>query len=163
MTVFTHAALPVLIATVIDGRHVRRTGRRLLSGWQMLGIGVGGVLPDLLNPHLMLDARHGSWTHTAWFLAGVAAAGVALVRWAPRRLAPCVAIGCGAVVLHVLCDGISGGVRLFPPCESVTGDYFIPPRLWFHVDFVVLLAAYLAHWDVRRVVWRRARQKDACA
>ena len=156
MEVVTHALLPVLIAAPLLPA---RTPAR--SRWRPLTlIGLFGALPDLLNPHLSLEDRYASWSHSVpcWLLL---TAGIALVaaRWPrrlPRRLAMLLSFAYG---LHLACDGISGGITWLAPFSAqIIGDDYVSPRWWIPLDFILVLAAYLQlrAWPNLRA-WRHPR------
>jgi membrane-bound metal-dependent hydrolase YbcI (DUF457 family) len=150
MTVVSHFALPVIVAGFINLRAVRRSGQPVFGRLDMALIGLCGILPDLLTPHLSLMARYSSWSHTLWFFAAFLSLALALARLlAPRRrmvLRMCV----GAVFLHILCDTVSGGVNLVPGLGRPLGDYYVSPRYWLWLDLVALVAAYLVCHCARR-------------
>jgi hypothetical protein len=64
----THTCAPVLVALTIDSLRLRKGRQRLFPAKHLIAIGLAGALPDLLHPHLALNARYSSWTHTVWFL-----------------------------------------------------------------------------------------------
>jgi membrane-bound metal-dependent hydrolase YbcI (DUF457 family) len=154
MTPVTHALLPVFL------------GRRWLPkrsdgapSWAASGaVAFSGVLPDVLNPHLGLEARHEAFSHSlvAWMIfAGLLALTARHPRLAPHRriLALCGA----AYAAHIACDLITGGVPLFAPIESlVWGDAWLPFRSWFVFDGALLVHAYLVYrWlPLRRRITR---------
>lgn len=137
MEVVTHALLPVLIADpLLPGR----------SRWRPLTlVRLFGALPDILCPHLGIEARYESWSHSVpvWLLltAGLAAIAARWPRLLPRRLAVLLSFAYG---LHLACDAISGGITWLAPFSAqIVGDYYVPPRWWIPLDFILILAAYL--------------------
>lgn len=149
MTAGTHFALPIIAASTLDFYCVATNGQPRFSGSQLLLIGAFGLLPDLLSPHLSLRARYSSISHTAWFLLGCLVVAVVLAIALPTfRMT--IGFCWFAVVLHVACDLISGGVRLFPPYDRPVGKYWVPPRYWLPLDVAALGVASLLYWVLRR-------------
>jgi hypothetical protein len=141
----SHVCLPIALAYVANTVSVLRRGQALYSGREILLLGLAGLLPDLLDPHLFLTDRFGSWTHNAWFPAGVLV--VMLAAWACRVVKnPRMIFGFpAAVALHIGCDAITGGVRLFPPYDHMVGRYYIASTHWLLLDAIsitVTLATY---------------------
>lgn len=124
----------------------------MFGRWDMALVGFCGTLPDLLTPHLGLQARYASWSHTLWFLVATLALGLALDRLlSPRRRA--VTMMCVfAVFLHLLCDTVSGGANLIPGLFRPLGGYYFPARYWLWLDLVSLIAAYLVCRRTRRAL-----------
>jgi hypothetical protein len=142
MLVGTHAMLPVCGCLAIDGIALNRGGGRVFPGWSLWVIGFFGVLPDFCSPHIALEDRHVSWSHTVWFLAGLLVllpmVGVFLERSCRWQVVAACWI---AAFLHVAADTISGGVAwLYPWKTEVTGEYYIPLDYWvgFDAAFVLL-------------------------
>jgi hypothetical protein len=141
MSPLTHALLPAIVGY----RWIPRTaeGRPSLKAAGI--VGVFGMLPDLLNPHLSLDSRHHSWSHTVlvWssltlLIALVAWQRPQLVRW---KLAVLLSL---AYLGHLACDAISGGIApLLPFSPVVIGNRFFPFSLWFYCDAVLAAVAYV--------------------
>ena len=57
MNTVTHALAPVLLASFAAKKSVGFVRKEIIM------IGIAGALPDLLNPHLSLEARMHSWSH----------------------------------------------------------------------------------------------------
>jgi len=145
MFVGTHAALPVLIAASVELGRVAAGKRRVISTWGFVSLGVAGILPDLLSPHLSLHARLTSWTHNIWFLMGMLPPALIL----GRRMAGGLTMGVAlwvALSLHLAADMITGGISpLFPWGERV-GIRTIPFRFWWALDlFLVPSAVFLVY------------------
>jgi hypothetical protein len=139
MDTVTHALIPVICVGVV-ARHARWIGRRGL-----VGIGIAGALPDLLNPHLSLESRMTSWSHgiPCWLVLSVLL--VVISRFNRGRLSTRLALCLsGAYLLHMICDAISGGVNfLYPYGEWIWGGYWVDPSLWVPLDIICILICYL--------------------
>jgi len=160
MDITTHALIPVLAAAVFDGWPREKGKRRgLFSAKQLVLIGLFGAGPDLLNPHISLEARYASWSHSLLFW-GALTLGLLVCSLAKRKACP-VYLGLwfsGAYLLHILCDAISGGVvLLFTVSPVVTGRFWVHPVWWIPLDVMFLLAAY-GLFRVAPMV-RRARKR----
>ena len=152
MTVVSHFMLPVIAAGCLEIRAVRRSGRPLFGRRGLALVGLCGILPDLLTPHLSLSARYTSWSHTLWFLAAVLLLGMALARLLEPRRRAVVWMCVIAVFLHLLCDTVSGGVNLLPGLCRPLGGYYFPARYWLWLDLASLVAAYLICLRIRRAL-----------
>lgn len=143
MTPVTHALLPLFLGRRWLPKRSDGAPSRGASG----AVALAGVLPDVINPHLDLEARDDAFSHSlfAWMLfAGILALAARHPRLAPHRriLALCGA----AYAIHIACDLITGGVPLFSPVESlVWGDAWLPFRSWFVFDGALLAYAYLVY------------------
>lgn len=164
MTAGTHFALPIVVAGSLSLRRAIRTGEPLLSRWHILLVGISGLLPDIMTPHISLQSRYTSWSHTLWFFLGFLVLCLAVAKWLPsdhRAAAHCCWF---AVLLHLLCDMISGGIDLVQPFGSPVGDYYFPVRYWLHLDLATVLGAYLICWYTRhhlkRQNWMRRRHAN---
>lgn len=157
MTPISHALLPLVF-----GRRwlpVRADGA---PGWRASLVVAGfGVLPDALNPHLGLDARWSSWSHTlaAWLAvsAGLAIVTCVWIRAAEGRRTA--ALCSAAYLAHLLCDAVSGGAPLLSPwAPGVVGGSWLPLVWWPVADGLLLGWAYCAYrWRPLRNRLRRAR------
>ncbi|WP_338689617.1 metal-dependent hydrolase [Haloferula helveola] len=154
MNTATHALAPLLIVHAL-GRSKWVARRKL---WL---VGLFGALPDLLCPHLSLDARMTSWSHglPAWggFTLALMVA-VPLSRgWLGWRLA----IACSlAYLLHLFCDAIAGGINwLYPVADGIWGKYWVPPIYWTPIDIVLVLTTYFVFRAIPR--WRKSRARAA--
>ena len=154
MTPVTHALLPLFL------------GRRWLPkrtdgapAWAASGaVALSGVLPDVINPHLGLEARHEAFSHSlvAWMIfAGLLALAARRSRLARHRR---IIVLCGAAyAAHIVCDLITGGVPLFAPMEPlIWGDTWLPFGTWFIFGGALLAYAYLVYrWlPLRRRITR---------
>ncbi len=161
----THALLPVCGALVMENVSLARGRGHVFPAWSMPVIGLFGALPDICTPHLSLEARYTSWSHTAWFLIGVAVVCPMVASFYPAQRWR-VALACWfASVLHLACDAISGGIAyLFPwRPELIVGAFYVYPDYWFPLDaFFILLTWFLIrlrpHAEARGM--RRNRKAD---
>lgn len=155
MLVGTHVLLPVGACLVIENLRLAAGLDRLFPERSLWLVGLFGVLPDLCTPHLSLEARFASQSHSIGFLIGAilpsAAAGSFFENG--RRLSVAAACWC-AVVLHLVADALSGGfVPGYPVPAEVVGGAFIPFRFWGWCDLGLL---GLFWW-----LWRRSLALDA--
>ena len=138
MDIFTHALLPVILVGAIAKRPDLR-GR-----WQLVSIGIAGALPDILCPHLSLEARMASWSHgiPCWFMLTIVM--LMISYFSRRRIAAGFAsLLSGAYFLHMMCDAISGGVNFFHPFGNGSwGDYWVDPIWWIPLDIACFLTVY---------------------
>lgn len=118
-------------------------------------VGMTGIIPDLINFHLTLAARHNSISHTIWFplLFFIICSGViltiktirnSLIFWLPF-----------AISTHLFLDGISGGIRLFFPHTSIIGKYYLMPAWWGITDicfFLLLIVTYRISFKENRMI-----------
>jgi len=121
-------------------------------------VGIFGILPDLCSPHISLDARYSSWSHTVWFMGGLVLVAGMAGTFQERGSRWKVALACWfASALHLACDAVSGGIAwLYPWRDDVVGRYFIPPEqwMWFDAGFVLLawlLVRSLMDWEARGI------------
>lgn len=140
LNIFTHALAPVVILKMTAG-HPRWLGK-----YGFLAIGLAGAMPDLLNPHLTLEARLASWSHGLPFWGSMTAVLLLASLFKQSRISPKLAVVLSlAYFLHLFCDAISGGVDwLYPVNHFVWGGYFFDPIYWVPLDvFFFLLTYYL--------------------
>ena len=139
MFIGTHFSAPVILAGGINLVSLLRTRERIFSNGALIAIGICGILPDLLNPHLRLTARLTSWTHTLWFLAACFSV-IAFLWFRYPQFNIRVGIMCGAAVgLHLLGDALSGGIALgYPFSDLRMGKYWISYRIWLQLDLVTV-------------------------
>jgi membrane-bound metal-dependent hydrolase YbcI (DUF457 family) len=156
----THIALPVIAAQALNLSSVARSDKSLFNRWQFTTIGICGILPDIVNPHLDLWARYSSWSHSAWFFLGYLLISLAATRFLPKQHRLAIHLGCFAVFLHILCDLISGGVNLLPPYSTVVGDYWIAPAAWLYSDLLCIITVYTLSVITRNKLKRRTYNKD---
>ncbi|WAC19986.1 metal-dependent hydrolase [Luteolibacter sp. SL250] len=151
MDTLTHALAPVIIVKLC-------TKRAEDAGWRvLLPIAGAGALPDLLNPHLSLEARVASWSHglPCWALVTmIFMLGSMLMA---RRFRLRTALACSAAYLfHLFCDAISGGINWFSPFGTFQwGEYWVSPLLWIPLDVICVLVCY--YLFRLAPVWRKRR------
>jgi hypothetical protein len=139
MDTVTHALLPVICTGLVAGN------AKWLGRWGLVGIGIAGALPDLLTPHLSLEARMTSWSHgiPCWlaFSSVLIICSIFIRRGFSTRLA---LFQSGAYLLHMACDAISGGVNFLYPFGNWTwGDYWVDPIWWVPLDIICVLTCYV--------------------
>lgn len=154
----THALLPVCGCLLVENRSVAAGGGRFFSMAGLGCIAFFGVLPDLCTPHLSLEARHASWSHTVWFMAGLLPlVGIlaALFRKGSRlRMGVLMWLSAG---LHLAADAVSGGIAwLYPWRLDVIGKAWISAEYWIAFDaFFILLTWFflrvLPHLEARNI------------
>jgi hypothetical protein len=154
----THTLLPVCACLVLDNLAVRSGRDRIFPLKSLLLVGLFGTLPDICTPHMSLEDRLTSWSHTVWFMAGivpfVAMAGGFFEKGYRIR----VALACWiASFLHLAADAISGGIAwLYPWRPDVLGKYWIPAQHWmwfdaFFILFTWFLVRIVPHLEARNI------------
>jgi len=143
----THAGIPVCGALIAENLSLRHGRGYVFLPWTMVAAGVFGILPDIFNPHITLEERHLSWSHSVWFLLALAPMSAITVSFFPAGDLPRwrTAVLCWlAAFLHVAMDAISGGVAwLYPWRPDVIGEYYIPPAQWLYWDAGFILLTYV--------------------
>jgi membrane-bound metal-dependent hydrolase YbcI (DUF457 family) len=152
MDTVTHALLPVILA------EVALKGQKRFGGRGLVLIGVAGALPDLLNPHVSLEARLQSWSHGLPFWAAFSICVMLAVFVSKQRLSPGLGfLICAAYLLHLICDAISGGINwLYPVSDFVWGKFWVHPVYWIPLDIFCLLTCYALFR--MRTLWERRRK-----
>lgn len=142
MTPVSHALLPVFLGQRWIPHH-----NRVPAIKAVLIVAFCGVLPDLLSPHLSLDARHTALSHTVWaFLAFSLVVGLLAWRWPTVFSRPMTVLCVVAYGGHLLCDAITGRVALFHPFwPAIQGKNVLPYWLWIACDGSLLLYLYLVY------------------
>jgi len=160
MMVGTHSLLPVCCCLLVD-KMARTAGTpRIFTEWNLCLVGLFGFLPDILSPHLSLEARQSSLSHTVWAVGVMALVVVPVGRFCGRKGSRvAVAVACWfAYVLHLAADAISGGIAwLYPWKDEAIGSYLIPSTQWIYYDagFIVLV------WMIYRVFPQFSKKKAA--
>lgn len=166
MFIGTHTLMPVCAALVLENVSLAKGRGHVFPAWSLPVIGLFGALPDVCTPHISLEARYTSWSHTAWFLAGLLVVCPVIASFYPAQRWR-VALACWlAAVLHLACDAIAGGIAyLFPwwP-DAIIGTFYVHPDWWFPLDAVfVFLTWFLVrlrpHMEARAL--ERRRKSDA--
>lgn len=138
MDTVTHALVPVIIV------HACLPKQKRFGRWGLIAIGFAGALPDLLTPHISLEARMISWSHGLPFWAALSC-GLLLFSLASRqRLSfPLLCFLSGAYLFHLFCDAISGGINwMYPVRNFIWGEYWVSPILWIPLDIICVLLSY---------------------
>ena len=146
----SHFFIPIIATHIGNAISLSARQKPLVVGRPIFLIGFAGLLPDLLNPHLLLVDRFESWTHTVWFLAGCGILGFSLKRFCNPWL---IAFMLLAIFLHIACDAITGGVKLFWPYDFTVGKYLIGSNHWLQLDAITTVGAlisYLVVWKMRK-------------
>ena len=158
MTPISHALIPVCLGS----RWIPR-GKDAPTWRMFLIVAASGVLPDVLDPHLYLDSRHGSWSHSlaAWAGFGAVVAAVYLVRFRGRGSAAAAALCIFAYAAHLVCDAITGGIALFLPfSDEVLGGQVLPFWAWTVSDMGFALWTYFIYrWVPLRQGLRKTSNK----
>ena len=151
MLLGTHALSPV----VAIGVYQLIVHKRL--DWKFLAwVAVAGAAPDCLDPHITLEARQTSWSHSL--------VGFGIVTFFPTMLClfRCklsyllLLAMCSAYLWHLFCDGIAGGVPyLYPIQTTIAGATYIHFSTWLYYDAFFVIATYVL-WVVERSLKARA-------
>ncbi|MDP4778992.1 MAG: metal-dependent hydrolase [Akkermansiaceae bacterium] len=153
MNIFTHALSPVIIT------HLCMPASKKLPRRSLIAIGVAGALPDLLNPHLYLEARMTSWSHALPFWTCLTIVLLLASLFSKKRLPLGLSIILSAAYLfHLICDAISGGINWLYPCSNyIWGTYWVSPLYWVPLDLLCILTCYYL-FRLRPLLKRRASQ-----
>jgi hypothetical protein len=142
MLIGTHTLLPVCLALAADSLSLAGGRGHLFPRWGIVAVGVCGALPDLCSPHVSLEDRLASWSHTAAFLAAMAPLSLLVASFFPSGRRLMLAIACWlAVLLHLAGDAVAGGIAWLHPWRTeVLGGPYIPAVdwLWYDIGFVLL-------------------------
>jgi hypothetical protein len=146
MNTLTHALLPVIAAGLYEKSYAPKSQRRgILGPKAIILIGVFGAAPDLINPHLSLSSRYSSWSHGLPFWTALTLGLVlyAAIRRSERPLWTTAAWLSGAYLLHLVCDGISGGIAwAYPFGHQIVGARLVTYRWWIPLDIVCASITY---------------------
>ncbi len=117
MTTVTHALAPIILVKLF------RLKNDTLTKYDYLWIAISGGLADVLNPHIYLIDRLTSWSHGLPFWVVFTLTLLAISLCFRRKFKLQVALFCSfAYALHLLFDGISGGINLHYPIKTTTGE-----------------------------------------
>ncbi len=161
MNVITHALAPALLATPFLPKASQPEFFKSVAL-----IGVAGMLPDLLHPHLSLASRYSTWTHSVFALGGFGALLLLARAVSPNRLSWQVAAWMWfAFALHMATDAVSGGIAPFQPASAEImkpATRWIPYRWWWWCDGASILIAVTV-WGVMlpRLSWRKSQDTGA--
>lgn len=139
MNIVSHIASPIVFA---QSANVYRSHNRKPSffNWKhLLLIGLFGGLPDMLSPHFDFGSRYNSFTHSIWFLL-IALFVAFILAWQLPMIKKLILFCCFAVIFHLVCDMISGGINIFAPFgEMLIGRNYVLTRYWIPLDITAIL------------------------
>jgi hypothetical protein len=139
MNVVSHVLFPVAFAQAADGYREHNRETKSFDWKQLLLIGFSGGLPDLVSPHVTFEGRYGSLLHSIWFVLAVSIMSVALMSKF-KRARPLICFCCFAMLFHLFCDMISGGINLLAPGGMMmAGGNYIRTRYWVALDVTAIL------------------------
>jgi hypothetical protein len=139
VNIISHVLFPIAFAQATDGYRGQNREIKFFHWKQLLLIGFAGGLPDLVYPHFTFEGRYGSLLHSIWFVLSVLIVSVALMLKF-RRARPLICFCCVAMVFHLFCDMISGGINLLAPGGvMMVGGNFIRTRYWVALDATAIL------------------------
>jgi len=149
--VITHGLSPLVVAGFADlaaGRQLERANLILIA--------LAGAAPDILSPHLSLDARLHSWTHNLWFLLGSVPVWFFLAyRFADSRRLATGLLMISATGFHLFCDAIAGGIAwLYPYSDQILARRWVPYSWWFTLDAIFVVLTGLLWW-LRQRAWKK--------
>ena len=145
MYIGTHTLLPVCIGMAIEQFTLSRGRGYVFPERGLVAIAVFGAMPDLCTPHLSLDARYSSWSHTLWFLVALMVVTPMIASFFRGPGTWRLALACWlAAALHLACDAIAGGIAWLKPwSDEILGSYIVPPSHWMWWDVAFLLLTWL--------------------
>lgn len=156
MFIGTHAILPIVISTAGDMAAAVRYNKRVFSVSDRWAFAFCGILPDILRPHVGLASRLTSFSHTLWFaLIALPIILILSYLWHSENFIRFGMICWFAILLHLFCDMISGGIAPFYPMLNMKiGIYHISPRWWIPLD-IITISLFLAELVCLRLVETR--------
>jgi LexA-binding, inner membrane-associated putative hydrolase len=160
-----HALLPVIGCLAIEAVALTWRGERVFPDWMLPVVALFGVLPDLCSPHISLEDRYASGSHSLLFLGFLLPVCAGLVRWFPKGMRLRVAVATWmAAVLHLAADAVSGGIPwLLPWSAEPLGDYRIQPDHWLFFDAGLIVLALGGWWLRNRLevlAYERSRRHE---
>lgn len=143
-----HALLPVTGCLGIEAVSLKCRGVRVYPDWTLPVVALFGVLPDLCSPHISLQDRYDSWSHTLLFLVVILPFCAGMTWWFPKGTRVRVAVAAWiAAASHLAADAFSGGIPwLHPWSDKPIGDYHVQPENWLFFDAVFLVLAGGGLW-----------------
>lgn len=151
MFIGTHASIPVLLASAADTISLLRTRRLLFEKKHLAAIALAGILPDLLSPHISLQARLTSFSHTVWFLLLLFPALLVISKYLFRGRSLLMAFSLWlATTVHLLLDLSSGGINPTYPLGQRIGFYLVHYRHWVALDLAIVSLTLVAVILLRR-------------
>ena len=144
MYLSTHFMLPVIVARQRNLYYAKRKLNEPFLTKHILIIGLAGILPDLLSPHLWISERHTTYSHSLLALIIFSIITVLLI----RKNKALILLLISAYALHLLADYISGGIPLLLPfnTEIFYQIWLLPPIDWIIADIILLLVIYFQSW-----------------
>jgi hypothetical protein len=145
MNLLTHTLLPVLGASLYERSYSLENKRGAITNKQLMLIGFFGAAPDIINPHIYLEDRYSSWSHSIlfWAILTFILIGLSLFK---RKFCPwyMTFFLSFAYIAHIFCDAISGGICwLYPISQTIVGEYYVSTVWWFALDIFSFLFAIL--------------------
>jgi hypothetical protein len=139
MTIVSHVLFPLVFAQSANGYRTQSRLPRFFDWKNLLFIGLAGGLPDILSPHLYLESRYSSLTHSVWFLLTAIILSASFA-WRLKKFRALIGFCIFAVSLHLLCDMVSGGINLLAPFGNmIVGRYYVRTRYWIALDVAAIL------------------------
>jgi membrane-bound metal-dependent hydrolase YbcI (DUF457 family) len=139
MNVISHVVYPALLAQSANIYHIRNHKAPIFKAKHLLLIGLCGGLPDILSPHLGLEDRYQSFSHSIWFLLLMLAA-TWILAWRFPKHAKLMVVCFFATAFHLLCDMMAGGINLYGPFgRQILGSYYISFHYWIPLDISGIL------------------------
>ncbi|WP_338289342.1 metal-dependent hydrolase [Luteolibacter sp. LG18] len=156
-----HSMMPVTGCLTAEVISLRFRHQRVFPDWTLPLVALFGVLPDICSPHISLEDRHGSFSHTLLFLAVLVPVCGMIVLWFEKGMRLRVAVVMWlAAMLHLAADAVSGGIAWLAPWnEEPIGEYYLEPFTWPIYDAVFILAAWLL-WRWRQRLELRAYERE---
>jgi len=158
MLIGTHALIPVCACLAADNLAIATGHDRIFPTRSVWVAGVFGTLPDICSPHLSLDDRFASWSHTVWFMVGLIGVAAMTGSFFEKGFRFRVALACWiASALQLAADAVSGGIAWLHPWRTdIIGRYWIPPDQWiwseaFSVFLAWLLIRIMPHLEARNI------------
>lgn len=158
MLIGTHTLMPVCGCLLADNISVAAGRGRVFPTAALWTIAVFGALPDLCTPHISLEERYTSWSHSVWFMACMLFVAGVTGGFFQKGSRLMIATVCWlAAGLHLAADAVSGGIAWkYPWGDEVIGRYWIHPETWIWYDafFIILtwfLVRVMPHLEARGI------------